>query len=180
MLHRRYFLTAIPIAPWRCDAQTRLPSLAINPERPYVYLEFTRVGARQPLTEGEGNLGIWIRLHNNSIYPIGVDTYHVDSSKSEIALRHAVASVGPPTIPSRIPVGYDTADVGSTVTLKSGGSLLFSVPAEHVGPDWYVRIRFEFELSRAPKGRTPTMFADFVWTDIPVDRQKALRPVLHK
>ena len=173
-MHRRCFL-AVLLAPWRCDAQTRLPSLAINPERPFVYLEFGRVGPRQPLAHGEGNVGIWLRLHNNSAYPIRVDAYQVDSASPEITLRHAVVPVGPQGSSLRPPVGYDTADVSSPVTLGSGDSLSFSVPAEHIGPDWYVRIKFEFQLSVAPRGRTPTMFTDFVWTDIPIDRQKALR-----
>jgi hypothetical protein len=165
---------AVLLAQVVCSAQTRPRSLAINPERPYVYLEFVRVGVRQPLVEGEGTLGIWIRLRNNSIYPVDIDAYHVDSAKSEVALRHAVVPVGQTDL-RRVPVGYDTSDVGSQITVKPGASRLFSVPAEHVAVDWYVKVKFEIRLPQTPRGRTPTTFVDFVWTDIPLEQQEVVR-----
>jgi hypothetical protein len=174
MLHRPCIFAAVLLAQVVCFAQTRPTSLAINSERPFVYLEFVRVGARQPLAEGEGRLGIWIRLRNNSIYPLDLDVYHVDSAKAEVALRHTVVAVGQPGL-RRVPVGYDTSDTGSQITVKPGGSRLFSIPAEHVAPDWYVRVKFEMRLPQTPKGRTPTTFVDFVWTDIPLEQQKAVR-----
>lgn len=161
--------------------QSPMPSLAIDPQRPFVYLEFVRLGPRQPLTEGESSSGIWIRLRNNSKYPIDVDAYRVDPTKTAIALCHGVVQVGSGanghaegSARLRAPSGYDTADVVTTITVASGEALQFAIPEEHVRPDWYIRVKFDFHLARTPKGRSPYSFTDFVWTDIPLELQRAI------
>jgi hypothetical protein len=161
--------------------QSNMRSLAIDPQRPFVYLEFVRMGPRQPLTEGESPYGIWIRLRNNSRYSIDVDAYRVERGKTAIALCHGVVQVGSVaegrfqgSARLRAPTGYDTTDVVSTMTVAPGEALIFSIPEEHVRPEWYVRIKFDFHLARAPKGRPPYSFTDFVWTDIPPDLQQEI------
>ena len=175
-MHRRQLLTTIPLVPWVCVAQTRTAALVIRPERPFAYLEFDRVGARRPVTIEEKTQGIWIRFHNNCVYPIIVDAYHIDGTTSHVALCHGVVPVDPITSSRGHPTGYDTADVRTPLTIKPGGSVLFSVPADHVRPNWYVRVGFDFQMQRKPIGRSPLMFATFVWTDIPQDQQRVLRP----
>ena len=44
-------------------AQSGLRPLAIDSSRPYVFIEFVKIGAREALTQGEGSLGVWLRLY---------------------------------------------------------------------------------------------------------------------
>lgn len=57
-------------------AQTPLavPPIAIDPSRPYIDIVFDRYGKRTPVFEGEGESGLWLRIRNNSVLPIKVDT----------------------------------------------------------------------------------------------------------
>jgi hypothetical protein len=43
---------------------------------------------------------------------------------------------------SEPPRGYSVPEMISTTIIASGENLLFSVPLDHVGPSWYVQIRF--------------------------------------
>ena len=55
------------------DVQTRF---VIDPNcKPYVYLEVDHVGPRTPKGKGEPEVGIWLRLRNNSRLPIIVSTF---------------------------------------------------------------------------------------------------------
>lgn len=46
----------------------------IDPKKPYVYLEVDHIGPRRPMSEDEPHVGIWLRLHNNCIVPIVLNT----------------------------------------------------------------------------------------------------------
>src|SRR5438093_11298115 len=50
-------------------AQTA-PKLALDAAKPFVYIEFDHSGPRQPLEPDEPSRGLWLRLVNNSVFPI--------------------------------------------------------------------------------------------------------------
>jgi len=65
-----------------------------------------------------------------------------------------------------MPNGYAT-DVGTSVTILPGGTLLFSIPLDRVTPQWYIQVRFEFALPGPKEGYNPYSLVDFTWEDLP-------------
>lgn len=55
-----------------CKSQVQGEQISIDATKPYVYLVFDHIGPRKPLRIGEPDEGIWLRLVNNSKYPISV------------------------------------------------------------------------------------------------------------
>lgn len=152
-------------------------NLAIDPAKPYVHIQFDRLGERKPISENEISCGLWLRFSNNSRIPISVRTFDPGTPDPGIGLMHEVVRVVAPvgfgtspgdrvTTGSAPPVGYEM-DVGSRTVIPSGRHLLFGVPADHVDPKWYLRVRFEFEIAQPRSGRQPYSFVEFGWADLP-------------
>jgi hypothetical protein len=162
-------------------AQNQNSSFVIDSSRPCVYIEFQRVAKRKPLSDEEVSTGVWLHLKNNSRVPIRVMTFDPGTGDQETGVMDEVVQVNSPVGfgPSgnqAQPVTFEAAgspkgyslDVGSTAVIGPGESLPFSVPLNHVGPSWYLRVRFDFDLPPTKAGRQPYSFVDFSWADIPV------------
>ena len=155
---------------------TPSPQIALDGERPYVEIIFTRLGLRNPVTEGEVNLGLWLTLKNNCVLPIKV--YVLPGTKGNEGLLLAAETVGeeipvPPhgrVVRSNVrkPVGYRVSDMPRSREIMPGGQLLFSVPVTHVTREWHLRVEFYFITSSGPGGRQPRTFAEFRWIDLPL------------
>ena len=137
-------------------AQGSQASLPIDTTKPYAYIQFDRLGERQPLSENEIACGLWLRLSNNSRIPISVRVFDPGTSDPGIGLAHEVVKVSIPAWgaksetdrpPDRSepPVGY-LLGVGSRRVVQPGRELLFAIPANHIDARWYLRVQFEFEL----------------------------------
>jgi hypothetical protein len=152
----------------------------LNRNKPFVFVEFLRVGKREPLLEGEVPEGVWLKIVNNCRVPIqfmvsgGIsgdeaipnhevvyDEYHgvvlttIDGKRSP-----------PPQKPrSEMPSGY-MFHVGGNLILTPGKSLSFSIPINHVAEDWHIEIPFAFVLPAAPCCQ-PRMSALFFLVDVP-------------
>ena len=161
-------------------AQTQNAGFVIDSSRPCVYIEFQRVAERKPLSDEEVSTGVWLRLRNNTRVPIRVMVFDPGTGDQETGIMDEVVQVnstvgfGPsgnqaPSVTFEAagsPKGY-SLDVGSTAVIGPGESLPFSVQLNHVGPSWYLRIRFEFDLPPTKTGRQPYSFVDFSWPDVP-------------
>jgi hypothetical protein len=44
--------------------------LRLRKDMPTVYITFERAGKRKPLEQGESDQGVWLRLHNNTRWPL--------------------------------------------------------------------------------------------------------------
>lgn len=161
-------------------AQTQNVGFVIDSSRPCVYIEFQRVAKRKPLSDEEVSTGVWLRLKNNTRVPIQVMTFDPGTGDQETGVMDEVVQINS-TVGFRSsgnqaqsvtfeaagsPKGY-SVDVGSTAVIGPGESLPFSVPLNHVGPTWYLRVRFEFDLPPTTAGRQPYSFVDFSWADVP-------------
>lgn len=157
-------------------AQSDNLRLTIDNSKPYVYIRFDHLGQRKPISEREMTCGIWLRIANNSRVPISVRTFDPGTPDPGIGLMHEVVKVvapigaGPSSSvrdleASGPPIGYDL-DVGSRTVIAPGRDLLFAVPADHVNPKWYIRVRFEFDLPETKSGRQPYCFVEFGWADL--------------
>jgi hypothetical protein len=163
------------------QAQTRgAKNFLIDENRPFVYIEFDHTGRGAPWSPDEPPSRIWLHLRNNCRVPIVVLANGVpdDSPKDEVGVMHdVVATRVPPMvvqgkIPSmdrpaaastedknesvaeEMPRGY-MIDVGSSVTIMPGKSILFSIPTNHITKRWHIEISFEFELPRGKCCRDP-------------------------
>jgi hypothetical protein len=169
-------------------AQQKPSDFVLDASRPYVYLAFDHVGPRKPLVPNEGPEGLWLRLVNNCRVPISVKVYGENSDNSSISIFDEVIrnySEGvvvsstvdveealPPAKP--LPRGY-SSELYSTIQILPGKDLLFSVPRNHVGPDWFMRVKFRLDVNGPSKDFDPwtelDYFEAFVQRQVPIKRQ---------
>jgi hypothetical protein len=152
-------------------AQRKSNALARDPSRPLVDIRFERLDRSELGREGPI---LFLRLRNNLRCPISV--YSTNSSVAgSIQIRHAIARLdsvaglpsGPPVEPKWIgpPSESIESDAGGDQMIEAGSSLLFSVPWDHVGPTWSMKLTFRFDLPAA--GRQPVGVVDYTWSDVP-------------
>ncbi len=151
----------------------------IDQTRPYVYIKLDHVGTRAPILEGESTKGLWLRLVNNCRVPISVISHDTGTQDPGVAINHEVVMNDSSPVPTllepesspayrhdtKAPPGY-LFHVGTRTVIPPGGTLLFSVPANHVSPSWFLRVTFTLEPTNnhAPQ---PSSQVVFTWTDIP-------------
>ena len=145
--------------------------LAIDADKPIVYIEFDHAGSRTPVEEGEPPKGFWLRLVNNSIVPIVVQANSTSTDPkmtilpdSIIAVRGRLPKSG--SVGRSMPSGY-ASDTGTPLTIEPGKSLVFSVPSNHVSPAWSMQVPFQFSVAPVKQGVQPVCLAEFTWGDIP-------------
>lgn len=161
-------------------AQTQNAGFVIDTSRPSVYIEFERVAKRKPLSDEEVSTGVWLRLKNNTRVPIQVMTFDPGTEEQETGVMDEVVQVNStvgfgPSGNQATSITFEAAgspkgysfDVGSVAVIGSGKSLPFSVPLNHIGPSWYLRVRFELDLPPTKAGRQPYSFVEFSWADVP-------------
>jgi hypothetical protein len=104
----------------------------ISKLHPTVYLTFERTGKREPEYSEESDKGIWLRLHNNTRWPLLLDAYGAGGkafskgNEHEIGMFYGVEKIPEPKgqitiLPSDIPLSNDTGDKNSKAT-KTGES----------------------------------------------------------
>lgn len=167
---------------------TASQSFVLNEAKPYVYIAFDHAGNRKPLGPGESTRGFWSKFVNNCRVPITVGTFETGTGDPGIGVFHDVVSYessrvkgypgpqaetplkaagdGPSEPATKPPEGY-YAEVSSTTTIAPGESILFSVPSNHLSPNWYVRVRFTLAVSPNRIGDQPYSYADFRWEQLP-------------
>jgi hypothetical protein len=134
-------------------------------------MQFERVAKSPPLLEGEPDQRIWLRLKNNTRWPILVLLFGVPDEYGEAGLFHSVEA---PSIitDAPLPRGY-WFDVASSNALQPGDSLTFSVPKNHLDPGLQIRVDFEFAWER--NSRYTRHSSCFSYWDLPSslhDKQK--------
>jgi hypothetical protein len=155
----------------------------LNPSKPYVYIQFDHVGPRTPISKGEGNVGLWLRIVNNCREPILVPTFGLPSGDPDpgaVVLDEIVPdAVTTYVVPGGVPLaggsakpeksppeGY-SAEVFSMTRVLPGKNLLFSVPLDHVMGDWFMRVRVALDVNKPGVGRGPYTYLEFLATQIP-------------
>jgi hypothetical protein len=161
-------------------------TLVIDPKKPLVFISFNRVAGPQSASKGEDSGRLWLRIENNSRVPIEVLARQVQPNADGLEVAHEVVKasdlngypsgptpsasgwISPPERNSPIPI-----DVATAVRINSGSDLLFRVPLNHVGPSWYLQLRFQFLFTALRSGRQPQGIVDFTWADIPASERRA-------
>ena len=111
--------------------------LRLRKDMPTVYITFERAGKRKPLEQGESDQGVWLRLHNNTRWPLTLAMNGVAKEYGDAALFYDVLSEGQVVIEGR-------CHVCSSNPLHPGGSLLFSLPREDLVKGGAIRVKFSY------------------------------------
>ena len=134
---------------------------------PNVYLSFERTAKIDPMYEGESNQRIWLRFHNNSRWQVMFCSGLIPKEYGETEIEYEIERYeGSGEIP-----GTRSSDSCGYFLLKSGSSVLFSVPQEHLFKGLAVKIQFRYEWEIEPDGSDsllePKHFVYFYSSDIP-------------
>ena len=67
----------------------------IDQSKPYVYLKFDHIGPRKPVQNGEGNMGLWLRVVNNCRIPIVFMSFNMPTGEPGVGLMDEVVKNEP-------------------------------------------------------------------------------------
>lgn len=148
--------------------------------KPGVFITFERFGKRTPVSEGESDNGVWLRLHNNMRYPISFCIFGLSAESTlptkpeentQIGLYYDVVLNARSETDNRplpvVPLGYPLLSC-QEFELKSGKSLLFSVPKEHLAEELSIKISYSYGWEETGEDN-PTHFVYFNSYKLPKD-----------
>ena len=119
-------------------------SFVRDTSKPYAYLQFDHVGKRKPVRSEESTEGLWLKFVNNSNVPIELGSFDPGTNDAGTGLLDEVVPYNDLGLRSQsvnLPEGY-SGEVHSSMTVRPGEAVLFSVPRGHVSKQWYLRVRF--------------------------------------
>jgi len=145
--------------------------IRVQKDMPTVYITFERVGKINPLRKGESNNRVWLKLHNNTHWPLRFEMSGVPKEYGDAALFYEVLKKGNV-------VSDKNCHVCSSNQVEPTGSLMFSVPIENLAKDRAIRIKFSYGWEPSGDvfaGREPQHFVYFYSSKIP-ETQKTTKP----
>jgi hypothetical protein len=135
-----------------------------------VSLTFDRVQRASPHKDSDPDL-LSLRLRNNSRTPIQVLATAPEPGAQGVEVVHEIlpapAPLKPPSSWISPPAHFSPINEATTVEIQPHSDLLFSIPLNHVGPSWRLRITFQ----RAGHGKQGTL--DFTWAEVPIKERSA-------
>jgi hypothetical protein len=142
----------------------RMPEeVRIKKASPTVYITFGHIGRREPLRAGESDQGVWLRLHNNTRWPIVLEMNGVPSAYGDAGLFYDVLS-------DRKVIREGRCHVCSSNRLSPGRSLVFSLPREDLAKGGAIRVSFSYgweDPDEVFAGREPEHYVYFHASKIP-------------
>jgi len=116
--------------------------------KPAVYIAFQRIGLGGQINENDSKERVWLRLVNNTKWSIYIGAFEIKDS-TEIGLFHEVESnrkiLSDEDFPD-VPMGYRSGHARSPdIELKSGKSINFSIPRNHLAENLKIKIDFSFD-----------------------------------
>lgn len=194
----RWVLSAtVLILSWQAHAQQHPgePRFIINPNHPYLYIQYDHFGPGIPRNEDEAPNRVWLRLVNNSTVSIQVVVNGFPEGHKpadEVAIQDDVVADPPrimhiateaPDAPVKTdenaPYGYGS-DVGSSEYIRPGKSILFSLPTSQFRKGWHIEISYEFVVpqGKGPRpenvGGLPVMHLEYALWWLPKDVQQKI------
>jgi len=149
------------------NATTKRGTTHIKTNKPHVFISFERQGKIAPLFEGESDSRIWLRFNNNSKWAISICSNPTPIAYGHVELSYEIERhEGVEDYPSSR--GSDTCGY---LSLRSGQSILFSIPKEHLKKGLLVKVSFhyswEFDSDGSISDLEPKHFCLFYSTDVP-------------
>jgi len=130
-------LLALVICGGATSAQRRTVNPRLSKARPSVYITFEREGKIASSSTGEVEETLWLRLRNNTRWPIILDMNGVPKEYGDAALFHDVLSEGKV-------IAEDRCHACSFNPLPPGHHLVFTVPSADLVKGYSIRVRFNY------------------------------------
>jgi hypothetical protein len=136
---------------------------------PGVSISFDHVVRPAPSREASDSGLLWLRLKNDSRASIQVLATAPQTGADGVEIVHEIVE-DPGAKPSADwispPQRYSPVNEATTLEIQANSNQLFSVPINHVGPSWRLRITYQ-------SGRRREGTVDFTWADVPVKERSA-------
>jgi hypothetical protein len=118
----------------------------IDPAKPSVYLDFERIGKGEPLYADDIEDRVYLKLVNNTKWSIYVGAFVFGDDDKEIGLYHEIEKENNDLSNMETPKGYKQGDARSPDSeLRSGKSISFSVPKNHLTNNLKIRVDFTYD-----------------------------------
>lgn len=169
--------------------QKQPDSFVLDQSKEFVYIAFDHVGPRKPaFYKDEIPKGLWLRIVNNCRVLIEVPTFDPETGDPGTGVYDEIIMHGrnpeqpesnddapkpePPPEYSSGMAGFDLA------AIPPGQSLLFSVPMNHVSPDWDLGVAFIMGGVRASHitNFQVKSTVSFRWSEIPEEYRRSTPP----
>jgi hypothetical protein len=144
-----------------------------TPSKPSIFLSFERSGPREPIYNGEGHEGVWLRLYNNTEWAISFCTeslylgdkttpLQLHDGRAVLGLRHGTEVAACYWIEEtetarpnhRLRAGFH-GDVSSMSWLPPGRSVVIGIPRENLSKGRTLFINFNYEWETTASGVKP-------------------------
>jgi len=136
--------------------------MLLDVRHPSVYLQYDHEAERQPVHPGEGRTGIWLRIHNNTRGAISIPTeglyiglkvapLTLMSGKGVLGIRDGIEITPLYSVEQERETGFDKlpvtwhGDVYATSWVRSGGTVLMSLPKDDLVKERRVVLPFSYE-----------------------------------
>jgi hypothetical protein len=146
---------------------TGRPGFSQNPSG--VSISFDRVVRPPPSRQTSDSAQLWLRLRNNRRAPIQMLASAPEGGADGVEIVHEIVE-DPGAKPASgwisPPEHYSPVNEATTLEIQPNSDQLFSVPINHVGPSWRLRITYQ-------SGRRREGTVDFTWAGVPVKERNA-------
>jgi hypothetical protein len=117
---------------------------------------------------------LWLRMKNSGHNPIQVLATAPEAGAEGVELVHEIVQDSKP-LSGWIspPEHYSPVNETTTVEIQPNTDLAFSVPLNHVGPSWLLRITFEVVNPKVRSDRQPQGTVNFTWASVPIKERSA-------
>ena len=144
--------------------QKRGPNVRLSKAHPSVYITFDHAGKIASMSNGEMEESVWLRLRNNTRWPIILDMNGVPSKAyGDAALFWDVLCEGNEPSVRR-------CHVCSFNPLSPGHYILFTVPREDLAKGCSIRVKFSYGWEDS--SGEPDHFVYFYGSDLPANAPK--------
>ncbi len=115
----------------------------IDSSKPSVYIDFVRIGKGEPIRIGDSEKRVWLRFVNNTKWSLHLSLFGVGNN--EIGIHYEVEEIIKDYSKKEIPTGYRPLGARSPDSeLKSGKSIVFSVPRNHLADNLKIKINYTY------------------------------------
>ena len=158
----------------------------IDKSKPYVYLAFDHIGKGKAYFQGDDSERIYLRVVNNCRIPIVFRSANApDADPGYILEGEVIAEPQGIRIISDREMGFFEQEqklreeankhkpdgywfeTSGMLRVQPGKDALFSVPRNHVGQFWFLRVKFALEVNRSSVAVGPFTYLDFHDYDLP-------------
>lgn len=149
----------------------------IERSKPGVYIAFERVGQLKSPNAGDEKDRVWLRLHNNTRWPLILEMSAAPS------VEYGDAGLFYESLSGAEVIFRIQCHVCTLNSLGSGKSLLFSIPGKELTKERMMRVKFSYgweDPNDVVAGREATHFVYFDGSNLPQSsRQKRRNSVFH-